>query len=86
MTILILVGKESFMLQITEDRKVGTISSTISANFAQDENLQFVAAIDAVESLILAHAMQGIDVKNPAYVKGIETALEAIGNHYGDDY
>ena len=43
----------------------------------------FNNAIDALEALILAHACAGIDVTSPAYVEGVETAVEAIGNHYG---
>ena len=39
------------------------------------------AAIDGLESLILAHTCAGIDVASPAYVEGIETAVEAIANH-----
>ena len=30
----------------------------------------------ALESMILAHAVAGIDVTSPAYVEGIETAVE----------
>lgn len=41
-------------------------------------------ALDGVESLILAHAVAGIDVNSPAYLEGIETAVEAIWNQYGD--
>jgi hypothetical protein len=36
---------------------------------------------DAIESLILAHACAGVDVTALAYVAGIETSLEACGNH-----
>ena len=52
----------------------GTITSDL-------EKPQF----DAIESLILAHACAGIDVTSPAYVEGIETAVEAIANHLPDD-
>jgi hypothetical protein len=44
-------------------------------SFAQDD------AIDAIESLILAHACAGIDVESPAYIEGINTTLEAISNN-----
>jgi hypothetical protein len=44
-------------------------------------NRQYNAAIDALESLILAHACAGVDVRSPAYIEGIETAVEAIANH-----
>ena len=36
--------------------------------------------IDAIESLILAHAVAGIDITTPAYIEGIETAIDAIIN------
>jgi hypothetical protein len=39
-------------------------------------------AINALESLILAHACAGIPVDSPAYVEGIETAVDAILNNY----
>lgn len=36
---------------------------------------------DAIESLILAHACAGIDVTALAYVEGVKTAIEAVGNN-----
>jgi hypothetical protein len=58
----------------------GTITSNLQpAGKAAVEKL-FNAAIDGVESLILGHACAGVDVASPAYVEGIETAVEAIGN------
>jgi len=44
-------------------------------------NRQFNAAIDGLEALILAHACAGVDVESPAYVEGVETAVEAIADH-----
>ncbi|MFI5379022.1 MAG: hypothetical protein ACHRHE_06990 [Tepidisphaerales bacterium] len=41
---------------------------------------QFDAAMNAIESLILAHACAGIDITAPAYVEGIETAVQACAN------
>ncbi|WP_396334134.1 hypothetical protein [Burkholderia anthina] len=49
------------------------------------ESLEAKAALDGVESMILAHAVAGIDVNSPAYLAGIETAVEAIWNQYGDE-
>ena len=39
------------------------------------------AVVDALESLILAHACAGLDISSPAYVDGLRTSLEAIANH-----
>ncbi len=43
--------------------------------------LQYNAVLDAVESIVLAHAAGGIKVDDPKYVEGIETMLEAVGNN-----
>jgi len=42
----------------------------------------FNAAMDGIESTILAHACAGIDIESPAYVEGIETAVLACGNNF----
>ncbi len=44
--------------------------------------IQFNAAMDGIESMILAHATAGIDVETPAYLEGIETAIDACGNNF----
>jgi hypothetical protein len=42
--------------------------------------LDFNNMMDALESIILAHACSGIDIESLAYIEGIETAVEACGN------
>jgi len=37
--------------------------------------------IDGIESMILAHAIAGVDIESPAYLEGIETTVEAVSNH-----
>jgi len=44
--------------------------------------VQANAAIDGMESLILACACAGVDVKSPQFVEAIETAIDAIGVNY----
>lgn len=58
----------------------GSIASDLRA-VETAANRQYNAAIDGLEALILAHACVGVDVESPAYVEGIETAVEAIVNH-----
>ena len=58
----------------------GSITSDLRAAGAASDR-QFNAAIDGLESLILAHACAGVDVESPAYIEGVETAVEAIANH-----
>ena len=49
---------------------------------SDNDNVQYASAIDAVESLILAHACAGIDITSPAYLEGVETTIETISNLY----
>jgi hypothetical protein len=41
-------------------------------------NAAYSSAVDALESLILAHACAGVDIAAPAYLEGVEVAVEAI--------
>lgn len=41
-----------------------------------------VPEINGIESMILAHAVAGIDIESSAYIEGIETAVEAVSNQY----
>ena len=59
----------------------GTITSELKEAGKDAEGMKFNAAIDGLESLILAHACAGIDVTSPAYIEGVETAVEAISNN-----
>ncbi len=43
--------------------------------------LGFNGAIDGIMSMILAHACAGIDIKSPAYMEGIETAIQSAGEN-----
>ena len=43
-----------------------------------ENRLRYNAAIDGLEALILAHACAGVNILAPAYVEGVETAVEAI--------
>ena len=45
------------------------------------EELRNLAGLNAIESMILAHACAGIDIESPAYLEGIETAVDAVLNN-----
>lgn len=40
--------------------------------------MKIVIAIDAIESLVLALAVAGIDVETPAFHEAVVTALDAV--------
>ena len=41
-------------------------------------NRRYNSVVDGLEALILAHACAGVDVTSPAYLEGIETAVDAV--------
>ena len=45
-----------------------------------ESRLDFNKRMDALESIILGHACAGIDIESPAYIEGIETAVEGCAN------
>ena len=52
-----------------------------ATNEATEDNAIYNNMMDALDSIILAHAMAGIDVNSPAYLEGIEAAVEACANN-----
>ena len=70
-----------FGIKVIENDGSGRIQSDLHTG-SDDGNSEYEAAINALESLILGHACAGIDIGSPAYVEGIETAVEAISNNY----
>ncbi len=56
-------------------------AGSITSDLREPDDDLHNAAIDGLESLILAHACAGIDVRSPAYIEGVETAVDAVGNN-----
>jgi len=61
--------------------RAGTIASDLIDACGPECNEPSRAAFHAIESLVLAHACAGLDIASPAYIEGIETAVEAIVNN-----
>lgn len=55
----------------------GSISSSMH-ELGEDE---FNNAMDGIESMILAHAIAGLDIRNPRYLEGIEVAVQSCANN-----
>jgi len=63
-------------------------SGTIKTNLLEDDERgddRLTAAIDTLEWIMLVHASEGVDVRDPAYIKGIETAYDTIFNQLADE-
>jgi len=58
----------------------------ISSAELQDEDAspEYKAAVNALLSVILAHACAGVDVEAPAYLEGIEVAVDSIADEFGE--
>ena len=59
----------------------GTIASKLKGPEKTAAEWLCNAAINGLEALILAHACAGVNIESPAYVEGIETAVEATTTH-----
>jgi hypothetical protein len=62
------------------DKGCAAITSDMKDKDAPSNSL-FNAAVDGLESLILAHFCAGIDVASTVYIEGLETAYNAIGQN-----
>jgi hypothetical protein len=73
---------------VFEDEYVGSWSITVGGNAIQSWNLrgedfdvEYNAAIDGLESLILAMHCAGMDIANNKMAEAIQTAVDAIANN-----
>ena len=61
----------------------GSITSTdLKTEHNDPEDELYNAAMDGIESMILAHAVAGVDIETPAYLEGIETAVNACAHNF----
>lgn len=73
----------TYDMEVNVDGDSGTIMSNLKKDVSLDDT-ELLAAINAIEAMVLAHAIAGIDIETPAYLEGIETTVEAAFNHYSD--
>ena len=56
----------------------GTITSDLHDTEEMDHDAQlYNAAMDAIEAMILAQAVAGVDITEPKYLEGIEIAVQS---------
>lgn len=59
----------------------GTIRSDLKAGTSGTSDVNYCAAMDGLEALVLAHAVAGINIGSRAYRAGVIAAAEAIDNN-----
>lgn len=65
-----------------DENNIGEITSSLLKVDDCDNIDEYVAAINAIESIILAHACAGINIVSKEYINGVQTSLDAITNIY----
>ena len=64
------------------DQFIKVAPGSITSNMKSRADTKYNAAIDGLESLLLAMATTGIPMNTPQMNEAVQTAVEAIANHY----
>jgi|TARA_R110000851_G_scaffold63075_2_gene144383 hypothetical protein len=75
------------VVTITEDGGGAAITSNLKEKAEGDSTEKqsinnFNAAMDGIESIVMAHASTGIDIESDSYLEGIEAAVEGCSNNF----
>ena len=71
-----------FGIELELENKGGSIGSKLYDEFSNQVDPHIQNFVDAIESIILAHACSGVDVQSREYKEGIEVAVESIINNF----
>ncbi len=82
----IVITLDGDTIELETNGQSGTVSSSLPIHASDTEYPKSIkdrynAAIDGVESLVLAHACAGVDVQSNEYVAGLKVAIESITNN-----
>jgi hypothetical protein len=86
---LIKIGE--YVIEIEQEGNSGIVTSNLKKDTSgkitdtyKDVMIKnrYNTAIDAIESLVLAHSVAGIDVESKEYVEGIKSVLDALVNQF----
>lgn len=74
----------TFDMVVITNLEGGTITSNMLEKTERDdpELSELCAAVDAIESMVLSHAIAGIDIQSPAYLEGIEVAFSCVQQRF----
>lgn len=67
---------------VNSDGEGGSIASDLKVDTNEEGDDLYNAAMDGLTSMILAHAIAGIDISTPAYIEGIESVVNACANNF----
>lgn len=64
-----------------DELQYSNISEYVCLKSDLEDKRVFNHRIDAIESLILAHAIAGVNIMNPDYVEGVRVSVDACANN-----
>ena len=44
-------------------------------------NCHYNYACDAIEAMVMGHAIAGVNIEGPAYLEGLESAIDGVANN-----
>lgn len=71
----------NIVVEVYYDDNNHAIGGSITSLLHEPEEDDFNIAMDAIESMILAHAIAGIDIKSYQYLEGIKTAVQSCADN-----
>ena len=79
----IVLGAFGIVITIDYDAEGRPIAGSIVSELQENEidDQVYNGAMDAIESMVLAHAMAEIDVTSNGYIEGLDTAVNACANN-----
>ena len=70
------------VIDLTSDGGGSISSRDLKTEHDDEEDELYNASMDGIESMILAHAIAGIDIESPAYLEGVKTAVDGCANNF----
>ena len=67
-------GKQGFIKVVITPQKSANLTENIMPRGKGDA--EYYAAVDAILSMVLAHACAGVCIQTPEYIQGVNEALE----------
>ena len=72
----------NILVELTNDGGGSITSASLKTEHEDEEDELYNAAMDGIESMILGHAIAGVDIESPAYLQGIEDAVNGCANNF----
>jgi hypothetical protein len=76
---------EDVVISLLDDGITVTLTGDGGGSVTDDLHIEgddlYNSAIDGITSMILAHAIAGVDIESPEYVEGIDTAIAGIAEN-----